>query len=317
MSTRYIYKYYNIAPKLVENPVESDSTFRSYGFYYNQSSRAFRSKVSFIDNMPTGYTTEENGKLNAKGEVSVPSGTYFKPSVPGADIVDLQWDGSDTGSAGKTLLYDAGDPSAQNYHHMLGRYMVIQSIEAASGTTLATKGFSPPFYPTNMDSDQARGTYGVIIYIPPDLRRFSVSARTSSTFFGIYLNFSAKDSFSNALIWYYYDKGKGTSLQKTASRSEKYTSDSTVVVSGGIEYWREYAGSDSIDPLSVTCSKESLRPGDTVSVSVTPRSNTYGGTISYLYQYQLNGGAWTDIQTTTATSNGSATFGGLCGLCHP
>lgn len=72
-------------------------------------------------------------------------------------------------------------------------------------------------------------------------------------------------------------------------------------ISGG--YFYLYRGSDSIDPLSINYPMDNLRPGDKITISVSKSSSIkYGGTISYLYQYQLNGGSWTNIQTTSAES---------------
>ena len=69
------------------------------------------------------------------------------------------------------------------------------------------------------------------------------------------------------------------------------------------DYWYEYLGSDSIDPASVSITGKP-RAGEAVTVSVTPGSGkVYGGTVSYQYQYSVNNGsAWTDIETTAATS---------------
>lgn len=92
------------------------------------------------------------------------------------------------------------------------------------------------------------------------------------------------------------------SLVGTVSSASKstYPSQSGGGISGN--YWYTYLGSDSIDPTEISVSKEEPRPGDKVTVSITPRTNTYGGTISYFYQYSVNGGGWTDIKTTTETS---------------
>ena len=67
-------------------------------------------------------------------------------------------------------------------------------------------------------------------------------------------------------------------------------------------YWYEYQGHDSIDPARVSL-PGNIMGGDTITASITPSSGkTYGGTVSYTYQYRLDGGAWQDIATTTATS---------------
>ena len=73
-------------------------------------------------------------------------------------------------------------------------------------------------------------------------------------------------------------------------------------IKGGLAY--HYLGSDSIDPTALTYSKTTLTQGEAITVTVTPRSNTYGGTIYYQYQYSTNGGAsWTNAGAkTTAVS---------------
>lgn len=72
--------------------------------------------------------------------------------------------------------------------------------------------------------------------------------------------------------------------------------------SGG--YWYTYKGSDSIDPIAISYSNLKPRAGETVTVTVTPAKNTYGGTISYQYQYSINGGStWTNSgDKTTSTT---------------
>ena len=78
----------------------------------------------------------------------------------------------------------------------------------------------------------------------------------------------------------------------------KYPTDA---ISGN--YWYTYKGSDSIDPVSVSI-PTSIDGGDRITISVTESdSNTYGGSITYLYQVSLNGSSsWTTLTSTTATS---------------
>lgn len=87
----------------------------------------------------------------------------------------------------------------------------------------------------------------------------------------------------------------------SSASGSAYPTTSGGAVSGN--YWYAYWGSDSIDPTGISYPTEKLRPGDKITVSITKSSSIkYGGTISYLYQYQLNGGSWTNIQTTSAES---------------
>lgn len=80
--------------------------------------------------------------------------------------------------------------------------------------------------------------------------------------------------------------------------SSKVSSNNSGAYSGS-DY--TYLGSDSIDPLSIYYPTSGVKAGDSITVTVTPSSNTYGGTISYLYQHNTGSG-WVTIKTTTATS---------------
>ena len=67
-------------------------------------------------------------------------------------------------------------------------------------------------------------------------------------------------------------------------------------------YWYVYKGSDNIDPTAVGYSTNSPKGGESITINVGPRSNTYGGTITYKYEVQLSGGRWTNIGSTTSTA---------------
>lgn len=134
------------------------------------------------------------------------------------------------------------------------------------------------------------------------------SKTTSSSGNNIRIIRISKGSYSNYYEYYtgsisLSDISKGSIVAKVSSDSnQSYPTNSYKEPNKGqtLSEWYEYLGSDDIDPISVTYSD--ARPGKSLTITVNPRSNTYGGTISYLYQYKVNGGAWTDIQTTTATS---------------
>ena len=93
---------------------------------------------------------------------------------------------------------------------------------------------------------------------------------------------------------------KGSLIGYSSSTSSSaYPSDG---ISGS--YWYVYKGSDVIDPTAVGYSTTTPTGGNAITVKVTARSNTYGGTIYYQYQYSTDGGStWTNSGSkTTATS---------------
>ena len=66
--------------------------------------------------------------------------------------------------------------------------------------------------------------------------------------------------------------------------------------------WYTYEGQDNIDPSAVSI-PAAVAPGQRINITVTPGSGeVYGGTVSYLYQVRLDGGAWQTVATTTATT---------------
>lgn len=67
-------------------------------------------------------------------------------------------------------------------------------------------------------------------------------------------------------------------------------------------YWYEYQGADSIDPAAVTL-PAGIFGGDTVTATVTPSAGkVYGGTVSYTWQYRLDGGTWQSLASGTAAT---------------
>lgn len=93
--------------------------------------------------------------------------------------------------------------------------------------------------------------------------------------------------------------GKVSSSSSTAYPKGTYKKPNT---NQNLSEWYEYLGADSIDPTAINYDS-SLRGNEPVTVSVTPASGTYGGTISYSYQYSTdNGSTWTVIENTTETS---------------
>ena len=68
------------------------------------------------------------------------------------------------------------------------------------------------------------------------------------------------------------------------------------------DYYYERLGSDSIDPSAVSIPSVIRGADGLFTITVTPDVNTYGGTISYRYEYSTDGGTtWTATATATAT----------------
>lgn len=86
----------------------------------------------------------------------------------------------------------------------------------------------------------------------------------------------------------------------SSATSFSYPNNGAGTVSGTTNNWYVYKGSDSIDPVSVTCFPENPERGQVVTVTVNPRANYLGGTVSYLYQYSINGGLnWSNAGSVT------------------
>lgn len=129
--------------------------------------------------------------------------------------------------------------------------------------------------------------YGTFNYSIGDINQGAATLHTSNTVT------SDMDTKRLQFIEHYIEaSGSPTTTKVSGSTSNSYS---------GSEY--TYLGSDNIDPISISYPTTNVKQGDVITVSLTPSSgNTYGGTISYIYQYSLNGGSWTTIQTTTSTS---------------
>ena len=83
----------------------------------------------------------------------------------------------------------------------------------------------------------------------------------------------------------------------SSATSGAYPSDDE---SGGYYYKRQ--GSDNIDPASVALPAE-VYEGKAAVITLTPGTGkVYDGTVSYTYQYCIDGGAWQDLGTTGAVS---------------
>lgn len=95
-------------------------------------------------------------------------------------------------------------------------------------------------------------------------------------------------------LYYYYVQGSFIEYV-SSSNSGQYPSNG--YQSG---YYYVLEGSDNVDPTAVAV-PDNIDDGTTIQISITPNTGkTYGGTISYTYQYRFDGGSWQTLTTTTA-----------------
>lgn len=127
---------------------------------------------------------------------------------------------------------------------------------------------------------------------------YSYETRSGTFDFRLY-GFETEDAvvqlYKHSIESYY---AKGT------TKYSGYVTSSASSISATSSYFYDRIGSDNIDAKSISLSKSSVKVGEDVTITVSPStSNTYGGTISYTYQYSTNGGStWSSLKTTTLTS---------------
>lgn len=104
---------------------------------------------------------------------------------------------------------------------------------------------------------------------------------------------------SEQYIDYYTIYLQGSYLDQRSHASSGYYPSNDE--DGGYYYVRQ--GSDQVDPTAVTV-PDDIDDGTTIQISITPNTGkTFGGTISYTYQYRYNGGSWQTLTTTAVTAS--------------
>ena len=99
-----------------------------------------------------------------------------------------------------------------------------------------------------------------------------------------------------------YSKGSTSYGNVSSGSSSTYPANS---YSGS--YWYVSKGSDNIDPIAVTYPTNVFK-NQNIIITVSPRSNTYGGTISYKYEYTTNGSTWQVLNSSTTQTSVSMTI---------
>ena len=116
--------------------------------------------------------------------------------------------------------------------------------------------------------------------------------------YGTFRILSATDYYYESYQQLYYYYIQGTYLDQRSNASSGYYPSNDE--DGGYYYVRQ--GSDQVDPTAVTV-PDDIDDGTTIQISITPNTGkTFGGTISYTYQYRYDGGSWQTLSTTTATT---------------
>ena len=109
--------------------------------------------------------------------------------------------------------------------------------------------------------------------------------------------------FGTWTLWadgFYLSKDKGSTSYGNIS-----SASSGAYPSNGVfgDYWYVSAGSDTIDPSAVTYDESTLIAGQTVTVTISPSTgNTYGGTITYQVEVNVDETGWEVVTQTTSTS---------------
>lgn len=99
--------------------------------------------------------------------------------------------------------------------------------------------------------------------------------------------------------YYRYAKPQNYSKGSTSYGNVSSTSSGAYPANGQSgSYWYVSKGSDNIDPTAVNY-PTTIFKNQKVTVTVTPRPNTYGGTISYKYEYTINGTTWQVLNNKT------------------
>lgn len=162
------------------------------------------------------------------------------------------------------------------FSEVTGRYSLRDTV-----SYIFVSGYHPDFDTGYMVMSSGHMYYGTIAFLNGTFRILKATDYYRESYqqlYTYYIQGSYIDQRSNASSGYYpYD--------------DEY---------GGYYYVRQ--GSDEVDPTAVTV-PDDIDDGTTIQISITPNTGkTFGGTISYTYQYRYNGGSWQTLSTTTATT---------------
>ena len=201
----------------------------------------------------------------------------------------------------KGLSYDADaetfSPSGTYKLYKISDLSTLQAEENDDGTTYyyTEDNVSVTTYPyliLNADSSDGSGSTAVTAS-----RGYWCLYRAGSARAYVWNDYVAIYQVAAAVTYSQGSTGYGY-ISSATSGTYGTSTGGTVVGS----YWYVYEGADSITPSALSCSTATPAAGETVTLSVTAASNTWGGTITYTYEVSTDGGdSWETISSTTGT----------------
>lgn len=174
-----------------------------------------------------------------------------------------------------------------SFSRLTGQYTLGGDIKTGKASSLSLVPNSY-VYAASASSENTRSFNGVFW-----TSSTSLYWRINSTD-GTYVLTNDKDT-----RYYYAEEVKGEFLRYVTSAAFNYPNDGP---SGG--YWYDSLMVHAADPSNVAI-PQSITGGETIQIVVTENTNSNlhkYGTISYDYQYRLNGGSWQTLTRSTDTT---------------
>lgn len=288
MSTRYVWEKYEINPPIT---LQTQYGYRLSGFSFsNEWDNDIGLEIEIFSQAPTSKSYCEDGTIDYQGKIQRVN-NRFAYHVNGQSLLE-------TFTVPLTTLYSGERKNLEELSQKVkGKYFKIKRMFSSNTTA------------KNADSSAGWRVYGCVYFCPENINPgFYLYHPSQGADITLHVTVDSIQCYTcpewssiNGSTSY-----KGAVLgQLSSDTSDRYSNKAYLFhLNEANEYaaYLIYKGSDNIDPAAVSLPEE-LRPGEEITVSLTPGSGKkYGGAISYLYQYQFNGGSWTNINTTSAES---------------
>lgn len=224
---------------------------------------------------------------------SMTSGTYYDTNIPVTE----------------NLIYGSGNISLVSSTGKLGTYYEAQgtatgsnAVSTISSTTTKTGVY---VWKSILSPDRTVGSYISLPYDSDDgtTTKYDLKFFKPSTgYWKVYWTYVSGNSANTRPTMYKYHLSETIKYTQGTTNYGKYTTSASSM-SATSSYYYSKLGSDNIDAVSISSNLSTVTVGDTITLTVAPSTtNIYGGTISYLYQYSIDGGTtWLNLTTTTNT----------------